>query len=175
VFGQTVQVTGFLAGPRGGGGKQVALEAQGFPFTTGFLQIGNTVVTGPDGGYAFVFNAIIGAQLRVVDRSDSSIVSPIWTESVALRPSLKARRGSSGRVRFSGHVTPPGSTSAVVIQRRTHKGGWRNIKAILPHKGKTADRFGKRVHTGRGLYRAVARTNTGAYVEGVSRRVRVRH
>jgi hypothetical protein len=174
VFGQTVQVTGFLAGPRGGAGKQVALEAQAFPFTGGFQQVGNTLVTAADGGYSFVFNALIGVQLRVVDRSNSSIVSPVWTENVALRPSLKAKRGSSGRVLFSGHVRPAGSTSAVVIQRRTHKGGWKNVKAILPHKGSTADRFGKRMRARHGVYRAVARTKSGGYVEGVSRRVRVR-
>jgi hypothetical protein len=175
VFGQTVQVSGFLAGPRGGGGKQVALEAQAFPFTGGFQQVGNTVVTAADGSYSFVFTAILGVQLHVVDRSDSSIVSPTWTEAVAIRPSLKHKRGSSGRVRFSGHLTPAGQTSAVVLQRRTHKGGWKNIKAILPRKGSSADRFSKRVRARRGLYRVVARPASGGYVEGVSRRVRVRH
>lgn len=174
VFGQTVQVTGFLAGPRGGGGKEVALEAQAFPYTGGFQQVGNTVVTAPNGGYSFLFNSLIGVQLRVVDRSDASIVSPVLIENVALRPSLKAKRGSHRRVRFSGHIRPAGSTSAVVIQRRTHKGGWHNVKAILPHKGTTADRFGKRIRARHGVYRAVARTKNGGYVEGISRRVRVR-
>jgi hypothetical protein len=174
VFGQQVQVTGFLAGPRGGAGKQVALEANPFPFSGGFQQVGNTVVTGADGGYSFVFTAIIGVQLHVVDRSDSSIVSPIWTETVALRPSLKEKRTSRGRTRFSGHIVPTGATSAVVIQRRTKKGGWKNVSVILPHKGTSADRFGKSFHARRGVFRAVARASSGGYAEGVSRRVRVR-
>jgi hypothetical protein len=174
LFGQQVQVTGFLAGPRGGAGKQVALEANPFPFTGGFQQVGNTVVTGADGGYSFVFTAIVGVQLHVVDRSDASIVSPVWTENVALRPSLKAKRTSTARTRFSGHITPAGNTSAVIIQRRTKKGGWKNVSVILPHKGTTADGFGKSFRARRGVFRAVARTSSGAFVEGVSRRVRVR-
>jgi hypothetical protein len=174
VFGQQVQVTGFLAGPRGGPGKQVALEANPFPFSGGFQQVGNAVVTGAAGGYSFVFTAIIGVQLHVVDRSDSSIVSPVWTETVALRPSLKAKRTSTGRTRFSGHIVPTGATSAVVIQRRTKKGGWKNVSLILPHKGTSADRFGKNFHARRGVFRAVARAGSGGYAEGVSRRVRVK-
>jgi hypothetical protein len=175
VFGQTTQVTGYLAGPRGGAGKQVALEANPFPFLAGFQQVGNTVVTGPDGGYAFIFTPLIGVQLHVVDKSDPSVVSPVWTQTVKLLPSLKAKRGSHGRIRFSGHVRPAGATSAVVIQRRTKKGGWKNVKVILPRKGTTADRFSKRVRGPRGRYRAVARSSNGGYAEGISRRVRVKH
>jgi hypothetical protein len=63
----------------------------------------------------------------------------------------------------------------VVIQRRTKKGGWKNVKAILPRKGTTADRFSKRVRGPRGRYRAVARSSNGGYAEGISRRVRVKH
>jgi hypothetical protein len=174
VFGQQVQVTGFLAGPRGGAGKQVALEANAFPFTAGFQQVGNTVVTGANGVYSFVFTAIGGVKLHVVDRSDASIVSPVWTESVSVRPSLKAKRTSTGRTRFSGHIAPAGSTAAVVVQRRTKKGGWKTVSVILPHKGTTADRYGRTFRARRGVFRAVAHTNNGAFVEGVSRRVRVK-
>src|SRR4051812_33088949 len=39
VLGRPVVVTGFLSGPRGGGGKQVALEANPWPFTRGFQQV----------------------------------------------------------------------------------------------------------------------------------------
>src|SRR3954467_14093327 len=54
VFRSTVIVNGFLIGPRGGAGKQVALQGRTFPFTTDFTQIGNAVVTGANGGYQFV-------------------------------------------------------------------------------------------------------------------------
>ena len=173
IFGQTVVVTGFLAGPRGGAGKQVALEANAFPFTNGFQQVGNTVLTAADGSYSFTFGALLNVQLRVVDRSDSSIASPVLAQNVAAAVSLQGKRHSGSRVvRFSGHVRPAGQTAAVVIQRRTRKGGWKNLKAVLPHKGTSGDRFSKRVRTPRGVFRAVARTSGGAYISGVSRRVR---
>jgi hypothetical protein len=172
-FGRTVVVNGFLVGPRGGGGKQVALEANAFPFTTGFQQVGNTVLTAADGGYSFTFGALLNVQLRVVDRSDPSVVSPVLVQNVAPSVSLKGKRHKGSRiVRFSGHVRPSGSASAVVIQRRTHRGGWKNLKAVLPRKRSGGDRFSKRIRTRRGVFRAVARPNGGAYVTGVSKRVR---
>ena len=174
VFGHGVLVTGFLAGPRGGGGKQVALEAKPFPFTGDFQQVGNTIVTGPDGSYSFPFGALLAVQLRVADRSDPGIVSPTITESVKPAVGLKAKRRRGTRtVRFYGHIRPTRVTSAVVLQKRTRKGGWRNLKAILPHRGKTADRFSKRIRARRGIYRVVARPSSGAYISGTSRRVRV--
>jgi hypothetical protein len=178
VFGQGVVITGFLVGPRGGGGKQVALQAKAFPFTGQFQQVGNTVVTAADGSYTFQFGALLNVQLQVVDRSDASIVSPVLTQNVAIRTSLKVKRRSGSRsVRFSGHVSPAGATSAVVIQKRTRRGGWKNVTAILPRRaaaGATANRFSKRIRVRRGIFRAVARPGSGAYVEGASRRVRVR-
>ncbi len=177
VFGKGVLVTGFLSGPRGGGGKQVALEANPFPYIRGFQQVGNTVVTGADGSYSFAFGALLTVQLRVVDRSNSSIVSPIWTQSVASRVTFRAKhRRGSNLLRFSGHVFPANSASAVVIQKRTKKGGWRNVAVALPHgkKGASADRFSRRKRVKHGIFRAVARPNGGAYSEGISGRLRFR-
>jgi hypothetical protein len=100
-------------------------------------------------------------------------VSPVLTQNVAPAVSLKGKRRSGSRVvRFSGHIRPSGATAAVVIQRRTRKGGWKNLKAILPRRGSTADSFKKRIRTRRGTFRAVTRPNGGAYVTGVSRRIK---
>jgi hypothetical protein len=170
-----VAVTGFLIGPRGGGGKQVALEANVFPFLEGFHQIGNTVLTAPDGGYAFVFTAFLTTQLRVVDRSSPSIVSPVLVENVAPRVSLHARRLSRRVVRFRGFVTPTGASSVVLIQRRLHA-GWQTVKSAIPkdRAGKRSSPYSRRVRVRRGKFRAVARPAGGAYVEGISRSVRVK-
>src|SRR3954452_2681726 len=169
VFGSPVLVTGFLSGPRGGGGKQVALEANPFPYTRGFQQVGNTVVTGADGSYSFSFGALLTVQLRVVDRSNTSIVSPIWTQNVSSRVTFRAkhRRGSS-LVRFFGHVYPANASSAVVIQKRTKKGGWKNVAVTLPHgkSGASADRFSRHARVKPGVFRAVARSAGGSYSEG---------
>lgn len=177
VFGSAVTVTGFLSGPRGGPGKQVALEANPFPYTRGFQQVGNTVVTGVNGSYAFQFGALLTVQLRVIDRSNPNVVSPVWTQNVSSRVTLKTKHRKHSRlVRFSGHVFPAKSSSAIVIQRRTKKGGWKNVLVTLPHgkTGATADRFSRRKRVAPGVFRAVARAAGGAYTEGISGHRRVR-
>jgi hypothetical protein len=176
-FGKPIVVSGFLIGPKGGGGKRVALEGNAFPFTAGFQQIGNTVVTDQNSAYAFVVTPILNVQLRVVDRSDPSIVSPVTVQNVAMRVALRAsHRGPRGRARFSGTVAPGGAASVVVIQRRTKHGGWRNVTSTLPHtkSGAATSRFTRKARARTGVYRAVARPGSGAYVEGISGRKRVR-
>jgi hypothetical protein len=176
VAGGLINVSGFLVGPRGGGGKRVALEAKAFPFTAGFTQIGNTLVTAPDGSYQFATNAFFPLQLRVVDRSDPSIVSPLLVENVMVNTGLRhSRRSKRGVVRFYGNLTPVSATAAVVIQRRTPKGGWRNVAVTLPHgrAGKPTGQYSRRLRVRRGVFRAIARA-TGGYSEGISRSVRVR-
>jgi hypothetical protein len=176
VFGQPVVVSGFLVGPRGGGGKQVALEGNGFPFSAGFTQIGNTVVTADNGGYQFVFTPVTTLQLRVVDRSNPSIVSPVLTQNVALKVGIHhGKRGRSGRVRFAGKVTPAGNSSVVLIQRRK-RGGWTTVAHPLPHNksGRAYSTYSRKFKARGGVYRAVAKANGGGYVEGISKRTRVK-
>ena len=177
-FGRAVAVGGFLVGPKGGAGKQVALEGNAFPFTAGFTQIGNTVVTADNGGYQFVFIPIIATQLRVVDRSDPSVVSPTATQNVAIHVTLHpSHRGRKGRVRFAGTLTPAGSSSVVVIQRRTSKGGWKNVVHPLPQtkSGASSSTYrSRKVRVRPGVFRAVASPSSGGYVEGSSNAKRVR-
>jgi hypothetical protein len=173
---KTLTVFGFLIGPRGGGGKQVALEANAFPYTAGFQQIGNTVVTAADGSYVFSFIPFTNLQLRVVDRSDPSIVSPVLTQGVASRVRLHASKRRHKHVRFSGSVLPAESSALIQFQRRTKHGAWKHAGHAIPHrhKGKKAASFSKRVRAKRGHYRAVARPSGGTWVEGISGTVRVR-
>jgi hypothetical protein len=175
VVGGAVVVTGFLVGPRGGGGKAVALQANVFPFTAGFQQVGNTVLTAADGGYQFVIPAFFPLQLRVVDQTDPTIVSPILVENVALKVGLRtSRRTKQGVVRFSGNVTPLADTSAIVIQRRI-RGGWRNAAVLLAHgkAGSPTGTYARRIRVRRGVYRSIA-LPTGGFIEGISRSVRVK-
>ena len=170
-------IFGHLIGPRGGGGKQVALEYNSFPFTAGFQQLGNTVVTRPDGGYTFIISPLGTAQLRVADRTDPAIISPVLTQYVAPRVRFNAsRRSRKRRVRFSGKVFPVGSASVVRIQRRTKRGGWNGVGKAIPRKGEggRSSVFSKRMRVKRGRYRAVARPSSGAFVKGISDSERVR-
>jgi hypothetical protein len=175
-FGSAVIVSGFLIGPNAGGGKQVALEGNAFPFTAGFQQIGNTVVTAPNSGYQFTFVPVVNTQLRVVDRTDPEVVSPVVIENVAIATTLNpSRRGRRGRVRFSGRLAPANSASVVIIQRRV-RGGWKHVTTALPRTraGATTSTYSKRRRVRPGVFRAVARPGGGAHVEGRSRGKRVR-
>ena len=171
-----VVVSGFLVGPRGGGGKRVQLQGQVFPYVEGFHQIGNTVLTRSDGGYQFVFSPFLNTQIRVVDQSSNPpIVSPVLIQNVHPFVTLHAsRRSRRGVVRFHGFITPIGTSSVVLIQRRTHR-GWTNVTHALPRRGRErkSSRFSRRARVRRGVYRAVARPSGGATVEGISRRIRV--
>lgn len=181
-FNHIVSVTGFLVGPRGGAGKRVALQRNLFPYTTGWAQVGNTVLTGPGGGYSFTLSALnlvpyVTAQLRVVDRSNPSIASAPMTLGVKPRVKLHVKRTSpSGVERFSGLVNPHASASAIVLQRRSGRAGWRKAAVMLPHhhSGSRVDTFLRhlRIHHTTS-FRAVTRGRNG-YVEGTSSTVRVK-
>jgi len=173
-FKVPVVVSGFLVGPRGGSGKQVALEGNPWPFTAGFAQIGNTVVTGTNGGYQFVTAGFTTAQLRVVDRSDSAIVSPVATLNVFPRVSLHAKRVGTHkrRIRFSGYVTPKGSAAAVVLEKRKGK-GWAKVAVTLPRGKPKSDHYSRTIKTRGGTFRVVTRGQNG-YVEGKSGAMKIK-
>jgi hypothetical protein len=169
-----VVVNGFLIGPRGGPGKQVALQGRAFPFTSDFAQIGNAVVTDANSGYQFVIGAFGTSQLRLVDLSDKSIVSPVATLNVASQVSLYARRigAHKRRIRFTGFVTPKGSAAAVVLERRKGK-GWDKVAVALPHGRPKSDRFQRTMKTRGGTFRVVT-TGQNGYVEGTSKTLRLK-
>jgi hypothetical protein len=176
VFGGLATITGFLTGPDVGG-KQVALQANVFPFTGGFQQLGNTVLTTPQGGYTFLVTPVLNAQMRVVDKSMPSVSSPVVVENVALRSTFSAHRSHRrfGRVKFSGRVYPAKAGNAVLIQRLTSH-GWTNAGLTLT-KPKTPSYSGfartLKLRKG-GNFRVLVKTAGGDYVDGTSRTVRVR-
>jgi hypothetical protein len=174
VYGAAVSVAGALTGPDIAG-KKVALEVNPFPFTGPFLQTGNSVLTTPQGGYSFVIGSPITLQLRVVNQSKPGVASPTIVLNVALVTTLRARHARGGRVRFSGRVTPPRAPNAVLIQRRTRKGGWATVGITLTRaKSPAYSVFSKRLRLRRsGAYRAVVKTAAGDYVDGTSRTVKV--
>jgi hypothetical protein len=175
VYGGTVSITGVLSGP-GVAGKTLALQGDPFPFTTPFQQLGNSVLTNPQGAYNFIVTPAVTTQLRVLDQSKPSVASATVTESVALKATLHVRRSHRhpGRVRFSGRVFPPRAGNAVLIQRHRHR-RWKTVRLTLTRGGTAAySRFSRRFRPHRGgRFRVVVRTAGGDYVDGVSRSVRV--
>jgi hypothetical protein len=176
VYGGIVSLAGTLGGPAVAG-KNVALQGRPYPFTTPFAQIGNSVVTTPQGGFSFLVPMVVTQQLRVVSESKPAVVSPTVVESVALSTTLRARRSKRhrGRFRFSGRVTPARAGNAVLIQRRK-RGRWKTVRLGLTRaRTATYSTFSRRLRLHRGgRFRAVVRTTGGDYVDGTSRTVRVR-
>jgi len=173
-YGGVVTITGALTGPDVAG-KKVTLIGTPFPFTTPFQQIGNTVLTTPQGLYSFLVPMVITMQLRVVDQSKPGVASPVLTQSVALTATLHVRRARRGRIRFAGRVTPARVGNPVLIQRLT-KRGWATVAITLTRAKTTASsRFSRRLRLRRGgRYRALVKTTNGDYVDGASRTVKIR-
>ena len=65
VFGNTFIVAGHISGQPPLGGQRVALEANPFPYTGGFHQVGNTELTTSNGSYSFT---LAGAAFSRVKR-----------------------------------------------------------------------------------------------------------
>ncbi|GAC1323151.1 MAG: hypothetical protein NVSMB25_19150 [Thermoleophilaceae bacterium] len=175
IFGGVASVTGALRGPPDEGGKQVALEAEVFPYTVGFRQVGNTVLTDAQGGYSFTVAPLIATtHLRVADRSMPSVHSPTVTEQVAVKVSLRARRlrGRHRRrlsIRFSGTVTPAHPDARIAIQV-WRKGTWRTLATTGARTSSAFESFFVKTMRvpGRGRYRASVAVSDGRNVGNAS-------
>jgi hypothetical protein len=178
--GGPTTLAGQLTGT-GNAGRQVVLQANPYPYTQGFGQIGNALVTNSQGGFAFTLLSVAqNTQFRVVMPQRPQVVSPIVALGTQVRVTtrVKVRRKSGnrrrGRVRFSGRVTPAAVGSQVVIQK-LRRGNWVTVaQTFARHAGPAQSRYVKRLRPRRGgRYRVFANVQ-GAYVGAVGRTVRVR-
>jgi hypothetical protein len=175
--GRSSTLAGTLTGT-GNGGRQVVLQANPFPYTQGFLPVGNAQVTNPQGGFAFpILSVSVNTQYRVLMPAKPEVVSPIAVvgASVRVRMSKRVRRGERrGRVRFSGRITPAVDGQQVVVQK-LRGGAWRTIGSTFARdNGSSSSRYTKLVRPRRGgRFRVVANVQ-GAYIPTASRTTRIR-
>lgn len=176
VYSGAVTITGALTGPSVAG-KTLALQGTLYPFTAPFQQIGNAIITTPQGGFTFLMTPTVNTQLRVVDLSKPSVTSAIVVQGVALATTVRVRRSHRhpGRLRFSGHVTPAHVGNAVLIQRRKRK-RWKTVRLTLTRPGtRIYSRFSSRLRLHRGgKFRVVVRASGGDFTDGISRVLRVK-
>lgn len=173
-WGGAITVQGTLSGT-GNGSREVVLQANSFPFTTGFVNVGNPELTSPTGSFSFnVLNVTVGTQYRVVTTTNPQVTSGVWNESVAIRIGAHARRLHAsivhGRrlVRFSGTVTPAMDGAKVGILRFVNG---RNILVsgmIARHLNASSSRFERTVRVRRGIYRILVLTKNPALVSTYS-------
>ena len=132
----------------GNANRQVQLQANPWPYTSGFLAVGNNVVTSSTGAFAFTLLSVaVNTQYRVLMPANPAVVSPIVVLGTTNKVTrhAKVRRGNKrGRIHFWGTITPALDGSAVVVQKR-RRGAWVNIgQTSAKATSKDFSRYSKR-------------------------------
>jgi hypothetical protein len=172
-WGTGTTISGVLSGT-GNGRQPIVLQARVFPFTAGFTNVGNPLLTNPDGSYAFPVAPLAAAtQYQVVAQTSPPVTSPAFIVNVAVAISLRVgdttpRKGQV--LRFAGSVHPAYDNAAVSIQKQTKTGRWVTVaKTLLHHASATRSAFAKRHRVRRGgNYRALLKLPAGPQITGAS-------
>ncbi len=163
VFGNPVVIQGTLSGTNNAG-RQIILQGDAFPYTAGWVTIGNPELTNATGGFSFtLLGAAVTTQFRVVTTTNPPVISPVATESVAVKvTSHIARTHRAGYVRIFGSVSPAENGSQVGMLRITHGHGVLVGGTVLKPQGASSSSFSRVVHVQKGIYRVLVRVvNTG--------------
>lgn len=136
--GGVVTLSGVLSGT-GNGGRQVTILGNPWPYTQGFLAVTNTLVTNADGSFSATLPSVaVNTQYMVQMPAKPEVISPVLAlgTTVNVTRNVSVNRGDrSGRVRFSGRVTPAVDGREVLIQKlRRSDGVWYRV-------GRTVTRF----------------------------------
>jgi hypothetical protein len=175
--GRSTTLGGALTGT-GNGGRQVVLQANPFPYTQGFLTVGNAQVTNAQGGFSFpILSLPVNTQYRVLMPAKPEVVSPIAVVGASVRVTMskRIRRGERrGRVRFFGRITPAIDGQQVLVQK-FRDDAWRTIgRTFARDDGSSSSRYTKLVRPrSGGRFRVVANVQ-GAYVPTAGRTTRIR-
>lgn len=158
VFGGPVVIQGTLSGTNNAG-RKVILQGNAFPFTAGFVNVGNPELTNATGGFSFtLLGAATSEQFRVVTTTNPPVISPVAGESVAVRVSSHvARTHRRGFARIYGTVTPAENGAQVGMLRIVRGHGVLAGGTILKPHGTTASSFSRVVRVHRGVYRVLVR------------------
>jgi hypothetical protein len=174
-FGGTAFVEGALSGT-GSGGAAVQLQANVFPYLGGFVNLGNSEVTMPNGSFSFpVLNMSTVTQFRVVTSGAHRIVSATAMENVAVRVTShvgRARRRHFARV--YGTVAPAEDGAQVAILRITHGRGVLVAGTTLHHLNTASSSFSRAVRVRAGAYRVLVRVTSGAQISNYGRTLIIR-
>jgi hypothetical protein len=177
-FNRPVVLAGTLSGT-GSAGRPVILQSNPFPYTQGFVTVGNPQVVAADGTFAFTLLSVpINTQYKVAIPDRPAVASPIVGVGVAVRVSTNtsARRvRTGGRVRFFGTVTParPGAQVGIQKLRGTR---WVTVAGTITHTaGKTFSRYAKSIRIRRGgTYRVFVSIVDGNFVSSAGRSVKIK-
>lgn len=178
VFGSPTTISGTLTGT-GNAGRQVVLQARGFPFTSEFANVGNPLVTDANGNFAFPLLSVPATtQYRVVSTEGRDVPSPVLTLGVAVsvKTNVSATRVKRGRsIRFSGTIRPARAGAQWAIQKRTRSGAWATVAGSITKGGNQSfSGFSRKVRIPRGgTYRVFVLIVDGNLVSGVGREISI--
>jgi hypothetical protein len=179
LVGAPTTLVGTLAGT-GNAGRRIRLQANAFPYLSGFNPVGNEVVTDAQGNFAVpILTLPVTTQFQVYVSAESQIASPIVTVGAAVRVTTRLKRIKRLRravsVRFAGRIAQARDGVLVELQRLRRDGQWRTVRrTIARHAAAAYSRYAQRVRVRRrGTYRVLVNSD-GQYVSNVGRDVRVR-
>ncbi|QEC46550.1 hypothetical protein FSW04_02465 [Baekduia soli] len=176
-FGGTTVLAGQLTGT-GNAGRDVLLQSNPFPYTQGFKDVGNRVVTDAAGNFTFnLLQVPFNTQYRVTLPDKPSVVSPIVVVSVQVKVSTHLGTTTVTRghkLTFSGAVTPAADGTPIAIQKKRGTTWVTVAGTVARHHSASSSRYSKKVtiHSG-GTYRVYAGVANGSYVPNTGREVTI--
>jgi hypothetical protein len=162
LYGGTITVQGTLSGTENDD-RAVVLQANQFPFTAGFQDIGNPELTTASGGFSFpVLGLAEATQYRVVTTTSPAVISPVAVENVAVL--VQSHVGRTRRHHFAriyGTVTPAEGATQVEILRIVHGHTVLVADTTLHPQDATSSSFSRVVRVKAGIYRVLVHLLSG--------------
>jgi hypothetical protein len=174
-FGATTTLAGQLTGT-GNAGREIQLQSNPFPYTQGFKQVGNALITDPAGNFSFGLQAVpFNTQYRVLLPDNLEVVSPIVVVSVSIRvgTTLGTTTVTRGhQLTFKGSVTPAVDGTPIAIQK-LNGSNWVTVAGTAArHSTTTKSTYSKKVTIKRGgHYRVYVGVANGQYVPATGREI----
>ena len=178
--GGATTLTGVLTGTNSDD-RRIVIKSNPWPYTQGFLPVGNELVTNDDGSFTVpILSVPVNTQYiaQMVARPD--VVSAPLTIGATLEVTrrVRVRKGERrGRLRFRGRISPAVDGEQVLIQKlRLSDGVWVTVgETFARNGGDTFSRYRKTIRQRRGgRYRALVNVDEGTYSPSASRSIRRR-
>jgi hypothetical protein len=177
--GGSTTLSGVLSGTNNDG-RQVVVKSNPFPYTQGFLPVGNPLLTLADGSFSMTLPTVaVNTQFIVQMPAKPEVVSPVVVLGTTVKVArwLHVRRGERrGRLRFRGRITPAVDGRQILIQKlRRSDGVWYTVgKTVANHAGGTFSRYRKWIRQRKGGRYRVLVNMDDVHSASSSRSIKVR-
>jgi hypothetical protein len=162
--------------------RRIIIKSNPWPYTQGFLPVGNEIVTNDDGSFSLpVLSVPVNTQYmaQMVARPDVVSTPLVVGATLKVTRRVKVRRGErSGRLRFRGRIRPAVDGEQVLIQKlRLSDGVWVTVaETFARNGGDSVSRYRKTIRQRRGgRYRVLVNVDEGTYSPSSSRSILRRH